>query len=219
MKGNQNSYRPSYQEAVIIGTAGLTAAMCVDALQRHEVRPEKGTVLVTGATGGVGSVAVAILANLGFEVAAVTGKATSHDYLKRLGAGKILSREDVNDTSDRPLLSAGSPAVSIPSAATSSAPCSARSRVAACGLAASNELPITVYPFILCAITLTGIDAAWCSSDARTTAWRRLSSEWKLPQLEAMARMARLENIGTFVNDILAGRIRGRTVVEISSAT
>jgi NADPH:quinone reductase-like Zn-dependent oxidoreductase len=90
--------------------------------------------------------------------------------------------------------------------------------VAACGLAASNELPITVYPFILRAITLTGIDAAWCSSEARNTAWRRLSGEWKLPQLEAMARSVTLDNVSTFVADILAGRIQGRTVVEVTKS-
>jgi putative YhdH/YhfP family quinone oxidoreductase len=207
------------REAMILGTAGLTAAMCVDALQKHEVRPEKGTILVTGSTGGVGSVAVALLAKLGYEVAAVTGKATSHDYLKSLGAATILGREEVDDTSERPLLSArfagGIDTVGGNILGTMLRSIAHGGCVAACGLAASNELPITVYPFILRAITLTGIDAAWCSSEARNNAWRRLSGEWKLPQLESIARTATLADIGTFVSDILAGRIQGRTVVEV----
>jgi putative YhdH/YhfP family quinone oxidoreductase len=208
------------REAMILGTAGLTAAMCTDVLQKHDVRPEKGTVLVTGASGGVGSVAVALLAKLGYDVAAVTGKASSHDYLKSLGATKILGREEVDDTSGRPLLSArfagGIDTVGGNILGTMLRSITHGGCVAACGLAASNELPITVYPFILRAITLTGIDAAWCAPEARIEAWRRLSGEWKLPQLESMARTATLADIGTYVTDILAGRVQGRTVVQIS---
>ena len=210
----------SLREAMILGTAGLTAAMCVDALQKHDVRPEKGAVLVTGASGGVGSVAVALLAKLGYEVAAVTGKATSHDYLKGLGATKILGREDVDDRSDRPLLSArfagGIDTVGGNILGTMLRSIAHGGCVAACGLAASNELPITVYPFILRAVTLAGIDAAWCSCDARIEAWRRLSGEWKLPQLESIARAATLVEVDTFVTDILAGRVQGRTVLELA---
>ena len=210
----------SLREAMILGTAGLTAAFCTDALRKHDVRPEKGAVLVTGASGGVGSVAVALLAKLGYDVAAVTGKASSHDYLKGLGATKILGRGEVDDNSGRPLLSArwagGIDTVGGNILGTMLRSIAHGGCVAACGLAASNELPITVYPFILRAITLTGIDAAWCPSEARGEAWRRLSSEWKLPQLESMARVATLADAGTFVADILGGRIQGRTVVDVS---
>jgi acrylyl-CoA reductase (NADPH) len=210
----------SLREAMILGTAGLTAAFCTDVLQKHDVRPERGTIIVTGASGGVGSVAVALLAMLGYEVAAVTGKAASHSYLKSLGATKILGREEVDDSSGRPLLSTrwagGVDTVGGNILGTMLRSIAHGGCVAACGLAASNELPITVYPFILRAITLTGIDAAWCSSEARIEAWQRLSSEWKLPQLESMARTATLADIGTFVTDILAGRIQGRTVVDVS---
>lgn len=149
----------------------------------------------------------------------MTGKATSHDYLKGLGATKILGREEVDDTGQRPLLSVrfagGIDTVGGNILGTLLRSIEHGGCVAACGLAASNELPITVYPFILRAITLTGIDAAWCSRDARIEAWRRMSGEWKLPKLESMARTATLADIGTFVSDILAGRIQGRTVVEI----
>ena len=162
----------SLREAMVLGTAGLTAALCVDALQHHDVRPGSGTVVVTGATGGVGSVAVAILAKLGYDVAAVTGKAASHDYLKGLGASTILGRDEVDDKSGRPLLSArftggvdtvGGNILGTLLRATAHGGC-----VAACGLAASNELPITVYPFILRAVTLTGIDAAWGPIEKRS---------------------------------------------------
>ena len=121
----------SLREAMILGTAGLTAALCVDALQKHNVRPGSGKVVVTGATGGVGSVAVAILAKLGYDVAAVTGKAASHAYLTDLGARQILGREEMDDKSGRPLLSAALPAGSIPLAGTSSARCFAPPRTAA----------------------------------------------------------------------------------------
>jgi putative YhdH/YhfP family quinone oxidoreductase len=209
----------SLREAMIVGTAGLTAAMCTHALQKHDVRPDCGSVVVTGASGGVGSVAVAILAKLGYDVAAVTGKTSSHDYLRSLGATKILGRDEVDDRSGRPLLSSrwaggvdtvGGNILSTLLRSMSHAGC-----VAACGLAASNELPITVYPFILRAVTLTGIDAAWCSLETRIEMWRRLSAEWKLPQLEAMARVATLAEIGPLVDDILAGRMQGRTVVDL----
>jgi acrylyl-CoA reductase (NADPH) len=207
----------SLREAMILGTAGLTAALSADALQKHDVRPASGTVIITGASGGVGSAAVAVLAKMGYEVAAVTGKSTSHDYLRNLGAGKILGREEVDDRSGRPLLSArwagaidtvGGNILGTLLRSVAHGGC-----VAACGLAASNELPVTVYPFILRAVTLAGIDAAFCSLAQRTEMWRRLSGDWKPPQLESMARYATLAEIGPLVAEILAGRIQGRVAV------
>ena len=158
------------REAMILGTAGLTAAFCVDTLQKHDIQPDSGPVVVTGATGGVGSVAVAILGKLGYDVAAVTGKAEAHDYLRRLGATQILAREEVDDRSGRPLLS-GRWAGGVDTVGGNILGTLLRSLrhggcVAACGLAGSNELPVTVYPFILRAVTLTGIDAAWCPATA-----------------------------------------------------
>ncbi len=212
----------SLREAMILGTAGLTAALCTDALQKHGVGPESGTVVVTGASGGVGSVAVAILAKLGYDVAAVTGKSKSHDYLRNLGAKKLLARDEVDDRSGRPLLSArwagavdalGGNILGTLLRSISHGGC-----VAACGLAASNELPVTVYPFILRAVTLAGIDAAFCSVPNRSEMWQRLAGDWKPPQLESMARYTTLEEIAPLVDDLLAGRMQGRVVVDLEGS-
>jgi acrylyl-CoA reductase (NADPH) len=153
------------RETMILGTAGLTAAMGVDALQKHDVLPGAGPVVVTGASGGVGSVAVAVLAKLGYDVTAVSGKPQARELLEKLGARQIVDRAEVDDTSGKPLLSGrwaggvdtvGGNTLSTLLRATRHGGC-----VAACGLARSAELPITVYPFILRGITLAGLDAAW----------------------------------------------------------
>ena len=158
------------RESMMLGTAGFTAGLCVDALQKHEVLPDRGEVVVTGASGGVGSMAVSILAALNYQVVAVTGKTTAHEYLRSLGAARILAREQLDDPGDRPLLSGrwaggvdtvGGSILSTILRSTRHSGC-----VAACGLAASNALPITVFPFILRAVTLSGIDAAWGSDRA-----------------------------------------------------
>ncbi len=207
------------REAMVLGTAGLTAALCVDALQKHGIQSDSGPVVVSGATGGVGSVAVAILGKLGYDVAAVTGKAEAHDYLKRLGAAQILARQEVDDRSGRPLLS-GRWAGGIDTVGGNILGTLLRSLrhggcVAACGLAGSHELPATVYPFILRAVTLAGIDAAWCPMSLRLAAWQRLAGPWKPENLESMAHFTTLAGLGPYITDILAGRIRGRIVVEL----
>ena len=207
------------RESMMLGTAGFTAGLCVDALQKHGGLPDRGEVVVTGASGGVGSMAVNILAGLGYQVAAVSGKAAARDYLRGLGASQILGREQVDDRSGRPLLSArwvggvdtvGGSILSTILRSTRHSGC-----VAACGLAASNELPITVFPFILRAVTLAGIDAAWGSIPLRHEIWQRLAGPWKPAQLEAMARFIDLPELPKYVDDILAGRIMGRVVVKI----
>jgi putative YhdH/YhfP family quinone oxidoreductase len=207
------------REAMIFGTAGLTAALCVDALQKHDIQPQSGPIVVTGATGGVGSMAVAILAKLGYEVAAVTGKADAHEYLKRLGAAHILAREDLDDRSGRPLLSArwagGIDTVGGNILGTLLRSIRHGGCVAACGLAGSNELPVTVYPFILRAVALAGIDAAWCSTFQRLQGWQRLAGPWMPENLESMAHFTPLSGLGPYIADILAGRIRGRVVVTL----
>jgi putative YhdH/YhfP family quinone oxidoreductase len=207
------------REAMILGTAGFTAALCADALQRHDIRPDSGAIVVTGATGGVGSVAVAILAKLGYDVAAVTGKADAAEYLQQLGARQILARGEVDERSGRPLLSArwagGVDAVGGNILGTILRSLHHGGCVAACGLAGSNELPVSVYPFILRAVTLAGIDAAWCPMPVRLEGWRRLAGEWKPERLESMARFTSLAGLGPEVDDLLAGKIRGRVVVEI----
>jgi putative YhdH/YhfP family quinone oxidoreductase len=204
---------------MMLGTAGFTAGLCVDALHKHGVSPDRGEVIVTGASGGVGGMAVSILAGLGYQVAAVSGKPPAREYLRSLGASQILGREQVDDPSGRPLLSArwaggvdtvGGNILSTILRSTRHSGC-----VAACGLAASSELPITVFPFILRAVTLAGIDAAWGSIPLRHEIWRRLAGSWKPAQLEAMAHFIDLPELPKYVEDILAGRIMGRVVVKI----
>jgi len=208
------------REAMILGTAGLTAALCVDALQKHEIQSDRGPIVVTGATGGVGSVAVAILGKLRYDVSAVTGKAEAHEYLRRLGATQILAREEVDDRSGRPLLS-GRWAGGVDTVGGNILGTLLRSLrhggcVAACGLAGSNELPVSVYPFILRAVTLAGIDASWCRSALRLEAWQRLAGPWKPENLESMAHFTNLSGLGPYITDILAGRIQGRVVVALA---
>ncbi len=209
----------SFHESMIYGSAGLTAGLCVDALQRHDVHPTSGPIVVTGASGGVGSVAVAILAKLGYHVAAVTGKASAHDFLRSLGATEILSRDAVDDRSGKPMLpgrwaggvdTVGSNILGTILRAVRHGGC-----IAACGLARGNDLPITVFPFILRGITLAGIDAAWVSLALRREIWERLTGPWRPAGLASIARFTTLENLAAPIADILAGRIQGRMVVQL----
>ncbi len=152
-------------------------------------------------------------------MAAVTGKAEAHEYLKRLGATQILAREEADDRSGRPLLS-GRWAGGVDTVGGNILGTLLRSLrhggcVAACGLAGSNELPVTVYPFILRAVTLTGIDTAWCPLSSRLEGWHRMAGAWKPENLESMAHFTTLSEIGPYITDILAGRIRGRVVVAL----
>jgi putative YhdH/YhfP family quinone oxidoreductase len=172
---------------------------------------------VTGATGGVGSLAVAILAKLGYEVAAVTGKREQHDWLHGLGARTILSRDEVIDKSDRPLLTArwaaavdtvgGRPLTTILRSIDH------RGCVAACGLVAGAELELTVYPFILRGVTLAGIDSAKCPRPQRLEMWQKLAGPWRVEQLDQIADEITLDELPDRVQRILAGRIVGRTIV------
>jgi len=210
----------SLRESMILGTGGFTAGLCVDAIERHNVRPDGGEVVVSGASGGVGSMAVAILAKLGYDVVAVTGKPSAHQYLARLGAGTILGREALDDRSGKPLLSArwaggvdtaGGNILGTILRATRHDGC-----VATCGMAAGNDLPVTVYPFILRAVVLAGIDAAWCPLALRHATWARLAGPWKPDRLEEMAELIDLADAPRRLLDFPAGRVQGRIVVEIS---
>ena len=210
-------------ESMMLGTAGLTAALSIDALQKHGVTPDRGPVVVTGATGGVGSLAVALLAKLGYQVAAVTGKASAESYLRGLGAYEILGRDAVDDRSDRPLLSGrwaggidtvGGNILGTLLRATRHGGC-----IAACGLAASNTLPVTVYPFILRGVTLAGIEAAWVPPALRAELWNRLAADWKLDNLPSIAKIVELGDLPAKFAEILAGRITGRIAVRISPST
>ncbi len=207
----------SAREAMVYGTAGFTAAQCVTAIVERGIRPEDGPVVVTGATGGVGALSVAILAKLGYAVAAVTGKAARHDWLRDLGATRILERDEIVDASDRPLLAArwaaavdtvgGRPLETILRATRY------RGCVAACGLVAGPELALSVYPFILRGVTLAGIDSAKCPRPQRLEMWRRLAGEWRVANLGRLAEEVSLDELGERVSEMLAGRHAGRTLV------
>jgi len=205
------------REAMTYGTAGFTAAQCVTAIVERGIEPQRGPVVVTGATGGVGSLAVAILAKLGFEVAAVTGKAERHDWLRQIGAKQILSRADVLDESDTPLL-AGRWAAAIDTVggnplATILRSMKYRGCVAACGLVAGPELVTSVYPFILRGVSLAGIDSAKCPRPQRLEMWLKLAGLWRVENLDAFASEATLDDLPKCVEQILSGNVVGRTLV------
>jgi putative YhdH/YhfP family quinone oxidoreductase len=211
----------SMKESMIIGTAGLTAAMCVHALEQHEVKPESGEVVVTGATGGVGSIAVKLLAKLGYSVAAVSGKSDRHSWLRELGAARVMSRTEVMDKKKRPLLPArwagavdtvGGDMLATLLRSSKLAGC-----VAVCGLVGGADLSLTVYPFILRGVTLAGIDSVWCARDRRTEVWRRLAQEWKLDGLDSICTKIELQDIDDYVPRILAGEVTGRIVIDLSA--
>jgi acrylyl-CoA reductase (NADPH) len=207
----------SLRDAMIYGTAGFTAAQCVDAIVGRGIRPDRGPVVVTGSTGGVGSIAVAILAKLGYEVAAVTGKSEQHDFLRRIGAKTILSRDDVPDATDRSLLparwAAAVDTVGGQPLATILRSIDHRGCVAACGLVAGTDLALTVYPFILRGVTLAGIDSAKCPRPERLEIWQKLSGPWDVDQLDDLAHEVTLRELPARVQQILAGQIVGRTIV------
>ncbi len=207
------------KESMIYGTAGFTAAICVAQLQRNGVRPEQGEVVVSGASGGVGCIAVTILAKEGYRVVASTGKADAHDFLKVLGATRVVGREEVNDQSGRPMLkSIWAGAVDTVGGNTLSTivkSTKVQGSVAACGVVAGPKLDLTVFPFILRGVNLLGADSALWQMEPRRKLWRRLATDWKIDNLELISQTIRLEELDGYVAKILKGQIRGRTVVEI----
>lgn len=207
------------ERAMAIGTAGFTSMQCVIALERHGLKPENGTVLVTGAAGGVGSVAVAILAHLGYTVAASTGRPETHDYLRNLGASEIVDRAELAEPPAKPLLStrwAGAvDTVGSLTLAHVLAEMEYGASVAACGLAGGNDLPASVVPFLLRAVNLLGIDSVYCPRPLREEIWRRLASDLPLDKLDSMIVKGRLEDLDDLGAKILKGQIRGRAVIEI----
>jgi acrylyl-CoA reductase (NADPH) len=211
----------SLVESMRFGTAGFTAALSVDALKRHDITPQSGEVVVTGATGGVGCLAVAILAKLGYPVVAVTGKADQHDWLKQLGATRIIGRSDVDVQGGNPLLKSvwagavdtvGGNILATLLRSTQIAGC-----VTACGLVAGPELATTVFPFILRGVTLCGIDTGWTRRERRLELWRLLANEWKPDRLAEISKEVALKDVDEPVQRILAGGIVGRTVVRVDS--
>ena len=208
-------------QAMGIGTAGFTAMLAVMALEEHDVRPDSGEVIVTGAAGGVGSVAVAILAKLGYAVAASTGRAETHDYLRSLGASSIVERATLSDKPTKPILSerwaGGIDTVGSNTLANVLAQIRYRGSVAACGLAGGNDLPTTVLPFIIRGVNLLGIDSVMCPTARREEAWRRLARDLPLKKLDAMIRKIALADALSLGPQILKGQVRGRTVIDVTA--
>jgi acrylyl-CoA reductase (NADPH) len=206
--------------AMALGTAGFTAMMCVDALERHGLKPNAGEVLVTGAAGGVGSVATLLLSSLGYQVVASTGRAELGDYLRQLGAERVLDRAEFAAPAVRPLATerwsgcvdtvAGTTLPNVLSQL------KYRASVASCGLAGGNELHTTVIPFLLRGVNLLGIDSVQLPVLERIPLWERLSRTIDLQRLNALTTTIGLSAVGPSLGSaILAGRVKGRTVIEV----
>ncbi len=208
----------STREAMAIGTAGYTAMLCVMALERHGLKPEQGPVAVTGAAGGVGSVAIALLAKRGFTVHAVTGRPAEADYLKGLGAAEIVPRQELAGP-PKPLAkerwAGGVDAVGSTTLANLLSMTRYGGAVAACGLAGGMDLPASVAPFILRGVCLYGIDSVMCPLPRRKEAWKALENGLDRQKLAAMTREIGLSEVIGAAPDILAGQVRGRVVVKI----
>lgn len=209
------------RQAMAVGTAGFTAMLAVMALEDHGLTPDKGEVLVTGAAGGVGSVATAILAHLGYDVAGVTGRPETGDYLKSLGASRIVPREELNETTKRPLETetwAGCvDAVGGEMLARVLGQMKYGGSVAAVGLAGGAGLPATVVPFLLRAVNLLGIDSVMQPYESRLRAWERIARDLPMEKLEAMVQPATLSDLPKLGADILKGQVKGRVIVDVNA--
>nr|WP_232356637.1 MDR family oxidoreductase [Burkholderia multivorans] len=210
----------SPQQAMAIGTAGYTAMLCVMALERHGVRAGDGDIVVTGAAGGVGSVATAILARLGYRVVAVTGRPEDGDYLRALGAAEILDRAQFG-APGKPLgKERWAGAVDVAGSHVLANVCATtryRGVVTACGLAAGIDFPATVAPFILRGVTLVGIDSVMCPRDERLIAWRRLATDLDVAKLGDIGREVGLADAIPLADELIRGKVRGRVVVDVNA--
>ena len=207
--------------AMAVGTAGFTAMLAIMALEDHGLTPGNGPVLVTGAAGGVGSVATAILANLGYDVAGVTGRPETGDYLKSLGATQIVARDEINETVKRPLEAetwAGCvDAVGGDMLARVLGQMKYGASVSAVGLAGGAGLPATVIPFLLRGVNLLGIDSVMQPYDNRVRAWARIAKDLPMDKLDAMIQPASLSDLPQLGRDILKGQVKGRVVVDVNA--
>jgi acrylyl-CoA reductase (NADPH) len=205
-------------EAMAIGTAGYTAMLCVLALEDAGVTPDKGSIVVTGAAGGVGSVAISLLAKLGYQVTASTGRTEEEGYLKSLGATEIIPRTELSGD-PRPLAkerwAGGVDSVGSKTLANVIASLRYGGAVAACGLAAGMDLPTSVAPFILRNVSLLGVDSVQLPKPRRLQAWERLARDLDVSKLAAITQTIPLSGVRKAADDILAGRVRGRLVVQI----
>ena len=207
----------SLEESMILGTAGFTAALCVHKLEGAGMTPDNGPILVTGATGGVGSVAVMLLARLGYEVAAVTGKESQHEFLKGIGASTILSREDARAGADRPMGKEtwGGVVDTVGGEILFNAVKSLRygTSLAACGLVDSPAIPATVLPFILRHVNLLGVDSVELPLEQKAEIWTKLAGPWQLPELGTLKHSLSLDDLSPAIDRILAGEMVGRGVL------
>jgi len=211
----------SAREAMAIGTAGFTAMLAALALERHGLTPARGPAIVTGAAGGVGSVAIALLSKLGFQVIAATGRPQEADYLKSLGAVEILDRAELAGTPKalaKERWACGVDSVGSTTLANLLAMTKYGGAVAACGLAGGMDLPTSVAPFILRGVSLLGIDSVQCPQPLRRAAWQRLARDLDKAKLAAITREVGFADLVGVGRDILAGKLRGRTVVRIEGA-
>ena len=209
----------SPKESMAYGSAGLTAGFCIFKLQEHAITPARGEILVTGATGGVGSFAVAMLAKIGYQVVAVTGKIDEKQFLIDLGAKEVISRDAATDISGKPLLkgrwagvvdAVGGEILSTAIRATK-----LHGAVTCCGNVASPDLPINVYPFILRGISLVGIDSQSFPMTFRRQTWEKIATDWKLDNLDRQTSVCSLEELDSEIDLILAGKQKGRVIVDL----
>jgi acrylyl-CoA reductase (NADPH) len=205
----------SARDAMAVGTAGYTAMLCVMALERHGITPERGPVVVTGAAGGVGSVAIAILSKLGYRVIASTGRAGEEGYLKELGASEIISRDELSGPA-KPLAkerwAGGVDAVGSHTLANVLSMTSYGGAVAACGLAQGMDLPTSVAPFILRGVSLLGIDSVMAPRQLRLDAWRRIAADLDVAKLARLTTEIPFDRLIDTARDIVEGKVRGRVV-------
>ena len=208
------------KQAMEIGTAGYTAMLCILALEKHGITPDKGEIVVSGSSGGVGSVAIALLSKLGYQVVAITGRIEEEPYLKSLGASEVMPRSAFSEAG-RPLAKerwAG--AVDTVGSTTLANICASTKYggvVTACGLAGGMDFPATVAPFILRGVTLAGIDSVMAPKDIRMQAWQRLGTDLDISKLESLSNEIPLSNVIATAPDLLEGKVRGRLVVNVNT--
>lgn len=209
----------SLEDSMVLGTAGVTAALCVDKLEAAGMTPQSGPVLVTGATGGVGSVAIMLLKELGYSVVAVSGKADQHDFLKAIGASEILPREALQEGTKKPLLGElyGGVVDTVGGDILFNALKSLRygCSLAACGLVAAPQFSATVLPFILRHVNLLGVDSVQLPLAEKERIWNKLATTWQLPRLAELKRTLELTDVSAAIDQILAGQMVGRGVVSL----
>ncbi len=211
----------SLRESMIIGTAGFTAGLSVYSLAENNTMPEDGEILVTGATGGVGSIAVALLSKAGYHPVAVTGKMDRENFLKKLGAVRVISRDEADDKSGKPMLKGvwGGAVDTVGGNILATAIKSTKymGTVTACGLTQSTEFTSSVFPFILRGVRLIGIDSVELPMDIRLNVWNKLANEWKLDNLDYLANEIKLDDVDGYIDSILAGKLSGRTLINLQS--